>query len=180
MSSCGIWPMNCVGPPCSGNGDCVFSSQFNRSICSCHDGYQGISDFQVGNNLIDCQINIIVIRVLWAIFLALNLMIHVNIFRSERILWRRHCKLVDLHARSGRKYRLWDNKSFAAALPFVIFGMTSQHIYAITKLVNEDLKLGESILLTNLFLIFRTTFFFTPDSESHDDEHHIHNYLKEY
>ena len=164
--SCGISPVTSVGPVCGGNGQCVFSAEFNRGICICNAGWQGESDFQVTNSYLDCQINVTAIRALWGVALALFLIIFFSRqLPRARWLWNKHQGTVQRSKQVGKKYRIWDNKGFFAIIPCLVLGFPAMCTMAIVKMADQDLKIGNSVLVTILYIIWRTTFVFAPDSK---------------
>jgi hypothetical protein len=163
--SCGVFPVNVAGAPCSGNGECIFFAALNRSLCSCNDGWQGFSDFQVTNSLLDCQINVILVQVLWAVFLTIHLVVYFRYLPKLRWLWNKHQTIVERNRANGKKYTLTDNKGLFSLVPYVTLGWFAQTAYAIAKIVDQGYKIGDSVFITILYLIWRTTFFWCPDSK---------------
>jgi hypothetical protein len=162
--SCGVWPINIVGPQCSGNGGCFYDSASRSGVCLCKPGWKGESDFQVTNSLLDCQINVVAIQVLWGLFLVFHIVSYVRYLPKLRWLWKKHLVIVDRNKANGKRYTLWDNKGLLSFAPYVTFGWWSQLIYGIAKIADQDFKIGQSVWLTILYLIWRTTFFFAPNS----------------
>jgi len=161
--SCGFYPVTSVGAVCSGNGLCVFDAEFGQSVCQCFAGWSGESDFQVTNSLLDCQINTTLIQVLWAVFLALHVLVYARYFGKVKFLWDKHVAMAQRSKMAGRRYRLWDNKALFSIAPYLTLGWWCMSIYAITKIANQQYKLGGSVFLTVFYIIWRTTFYFAGD-----------------
>jgi len=170
-TQCGFDPVTSVGPVCSGNGVCGNTTLFpTRAVCTCNEGWQGESDFQVTNSLLDCQINVVAIKVLWAVCLFIHLLVFLfSHFPKSKWLWKKHQAIVQRNKAAGKTYRLWDNKGLISLVPYLTIGWWSQTIFSIIKLVDQDLKIGSSVLVTVLYLCWRTTFFFAPCSKSLGD-----------
>jgi len=137
----------------------------SEAFCQCDQDWQGESDFQVTNSLLDCQINVIAIRVLWCIFLAFHI-VYTAVVEVPKLrwLWRKHQGVVDKHRVSGKKYRIWENKGLFSMLPYLTIGWTAQLIFAIVKIVDQNYKIGSSVLVTIMYILWRTTFIFCPDT----------------
>lgn len=161
-TSCGVSPVTNVGAQCSGNGDCL--ALFGKGICACREHWKGESDFQVTNSLLDCQINVILIQVLWALYLAFHLGSFVRTFPKLKWLWNKHKSIVARSKAAGRKYTIWDNKGLLSLVPYYCLGYWCQIVYAITKLVNQDYKLGGSVHMSIMYILWRITFYFTADN----------------
>jgi len=69
-----------------------------------------------------------------------------------------------MNKKVGKKYRLRDNKALFALLPYCSIGWPCQLIYAIAKLSNQSYRLASSVLLSVLYIVWRSTFYFTGDS----------------
>jgi hypothetical protein len=162
--SCGISPVTNVGPVCSGHGACVFDPIAARGRCVCEPGWFGESDFQVTNSALDCQINDTLVRVLWGLFLLYHVVVFIKYFSKLRWLWEKHATLVQKHKTVGKNYRLWQNKGLFAFLPYVLVGWGCQTIYALTKIIDQSYKLGDSVFVTILYILWRSTFYFACDS----------------
>ena len=172
-SSCGVFPVTEVGAACSGNGRCSFGQ------CVCDDFWFGESDFQVTTSLQDCQINVILIQVLWALFLVIHVGLYVRSLPKLKWLWEKHSKIVATNKAAGKKYTLFNNRGLLSLVPYVAVGWWLQVAYAITKIVNQEYKLGGSIWLTIFYIIWRGTFYYCCDSESlitSTREHYIRSY----
>lgn len=161
--SCGVAPVTTIGPACSGNGACVFDSTLNRGICICNPGWQGDSDFQVTNDFLDCQINVLGVRILWGVSLAICLLFAYLSASDLKWLWRKHLGIVKKNKSMGKKYGLSDNKGLSALMPYVAIGFPAQVVYSIIKIANQDLKLGASVVVTVFYILWRTTFCMAPD-----------------
>lgn len=161
-SSCGVNPVTSVGAQCSGNGECL--AFFGKGICACQEHWKGESDFQVTNSLLDCQINVILIQVLWALYLAFHVGSFVRTLPKLRWLYNKHMSIVARSKAAGRKYTIWDNKGLLSLVPYYGFGYWCQIVYAVTKLVNQDYKLGGSVHMSIMYILWRITFYFTADS----------------
>lgn len=161
--SCGLGVFT-LGAECSGNGKCVFDSTLNRGVCQCNEGFNGIGDFKLTSSNTDCQMNLILIRVLWGINLFVNIVFYFPIVRNMLSLWQKHKKNA-LEARTrGKVYSIRENKGLFSNLPYVCLGWWAQTAMAIMKLVDPDQHIGVSWIATILWWIQRTSFYFAGDT----------------
>jgi len=166
--TCGVSPVTDWGPRCSGNGLCLLDILQSpaRGACFCDEGWQGESDFQVTNSKLDCQINILAIRCMWGVVLGIHLLAYLRYLPKLWWLVRKHRAVVQKNKQAGKKYTLWDNKGLLSLVPYVTVGWVSQTIFMCIKIADQNLKIGSSVVVTILYLLWRTTFYFCPDSKS--------------
>lgn len=174
MATCGLSPVTDVGPVCGGHGVCI--SNPTKPICLCEEGWQGESDFQVTNSLLDCQINILSIRILWGLFLLFHLVVYARYMPKVKWLWRKHQTVTQRNKEVGKKYKIYHNKGLFAIIPYVSIGWLCQTVYSLVKIIDQDQKIGKSVLITILYIVWRITFYFACDSEfanlTHEDLFH--------
>ncbi|KAH9249566.1 hypothetical protein BASA81_012739 [Batrachochytrium salamandrivorans] len=158
--TCGIYPVNIVGPACSGNGACVFSPEFNRGVCQCFPGWHGESDIQVTTSLTDCHIHATALLSLWVIYLVVQILFGIKFLPKIQWLLRRHHEQVVRNKEKGKTYSFYQNKPLMAWMPYFALGYPAQLVYTITEIASTtDTNLGRTPLLTSTYIIWRVTFY---------------------
>lgn len=146
-TSCTL-PWTSVGAQCSGNGQCVLDGNLTRFVCQCQEGWSGNSDFRITSSLTSCQISYVIIRVMWALLLALGVFTYIRVFPQVRFLVNKHTAVVAKYKATGKRYGLRDNKALSNLLIMSIFGMPSLIAMCILKLAQPDLHVGAQCSLS--------------------------------
>lgn len=163
--NCGLSPVTDFGPICGGRGTCT--SNLTHGVCFCDAGWQGECDFQVTTSANDCQINIASIRIAWGLFLCFHVFIYVK-YMKKLLLMLKNPNNADssffCNLTTGFQ-RLRKSQEVVALIPCVTIGWWCQAIYALVKIIDQDQKLGSSVLLTVLYVSWRLTFYFACDGK---------------
>jgi hypothetical protein len=164
--SCAI-PWALVGPPCSGTGACVYDAALGRGVCVCDAGWSGYSDFKITTSQVDCQINYVIIRVLWALLLITSLGSFFLSWPKVRLALARHQNVVALHKSRGKTYRIYDSKSLFCCLIIMCQGTPCVWALALLKLVDPEQHVGAQWAPTLLwwavrFAVYVTVFTMQP------------------
>mmetsp|Transcript_439 Transcript_439/g.1046 ORF Transcript_439/g.1046 Transcript_439/m.1046 type:complete len:405 (-) Transcript_439:145-1359(-) len=127
-------------------------------VCVCNDGWTGYADF-INTEGIECQINNIVIKILWAFNLVFLLVTVFSVRHDIATKRNQHLDVVNQKNLQGRKYTWWDNKGYAAIVVWLALCFPANLILAIIKLATNNQRVGHTWAMTILFFIAKTGFY---------------------
>lgn len=137
-SSCDL-PWTNVGGSCTGHGTCVLDAGLSRYVCRCDAGWSGNSDFRVTSSLTSCHISYVIIRVMWAILLAVTLFAYIWSIPKVRFLFERHNNIAKTQRSAGRVYRLSHNTSLFNVLLMMTIGCPLVMLMCILKMADPEI-----------------------------------------
>lgn len=143
-----------------GHGSCV------EGLCVCEKGWTGLSDF-INTEGITCDINIYVVKALWAFNLAFSA--HQFWTSRYRLLNKRkqHHHLVRINLAKGRKYTLIHNKGLCALIMAICVCMPAIWIVGLLRIGTNTERVGHTWAITIFFAIAKigfslASYFFQP------------------
>mmetsp|Transcript_853 Transcript_853/g.1950 ORF Transcript_853/g.1950 Transcript_853/m.1950 type:complete len:405 (+) Transcript_853:885-2099(+) len=137
-----------------GQGECT-----DQGVCECDPHWTGKADF-LWTEGIECQVNNIAIKILWA-FNLIVLIGNIISVKDDVILKRRqHHEVVQQKGLQGKKYTMWDNKGYAAIIVWLALCAPGTFILGIIKISTNSYRLGHSWAMNFLFFVAKTGFYF--------------------
>lgn len=104
------------------------------------------------------------IRVLWGLFLLFHIGVYAKYMVKVKFLYKKHQALVAANKEVGKRYTLYHNKGLLALAPYVTLGWICQTVYALVKIIDQNQKIGSSVFITILYIVWRLTFYFACDT----------------
>lgn len=145
---------NILGP-CSGNGECLAGI-----VCKCEDGYTGLSDW-VNADGFDCQINIVVFQIEWAVLLLLQLACLVAAVPYLKTRYATYQTLKASKLKRGEPYNILKNRGALAVFSWHIVGVPVILTLCIVKMALLDERIGVTPLVSVLYAMVRIAFYFS-------------------
>jgi len=140
-----------VAGECSGHGTCV------NGFCICDEGWTGLSDF-VNSDGFDCQINIVAFKCLWGILALAQVYGYVAAFPFLKARYLSFLDIREIKASKGESYTLRDNVGLLVMVIWYGFGAPLLFVLAIAKWTMDEERIGQTWLVTTLFLVVKQTF----------------------
>lgn len=149
---------------CDGNGVCdnttttVYENAVYNFKCLCIPGWVGRSDW-IDTTGIDCQINYLAIRILWAVNMFIVLVVLLRIIHLSRFVRQKYLELAAQKRSKGMDYHIYDNKGYFTTLVVLFVWAPSHIILGIVKLYDPSMRVAIDVLPTVFWYLSRTGFY---------------------
>lgn len=137
---------------CSGQGACV------NSTCNCLDTWTGRSDL-LNTEGRDCQVNEIVIIVLWAVNMVQALYSAYKSAPYVQVRYQSYLDRKELMQKRGRTEQLRKNRGLLASLLLLFGGFPIMVVTGLLRIAKPDERVGVTLGLTLMFFLVKLVFY---------------------